>query len=84
MALTKKQMGVIRLIETQLSINLLAHCTATKRRFISVDVSDIDIARKINMIERIGLQYQRYTVEANGYKRIALRLKEDAPDSMQP
>lgn len=72
--LTKRQIGVLDYIKTQINIDLAPLARYVKNKVIGIDVSDPDIGQKVRQIESLGHHQKRYRIESNGYKAIAIIL----------
>jgi len=59
-----------------LSISLLDKVVArlSSRKYITIEIYDLS-ENDVRNIERIGYTTNKYTVDAGGYKMIAIRLK---------
>ena len=74
--ITKKQKELISDIEHLLSISLFDKVVArhSSRKYVTIEIYDLS-ENDVRNIKRIGYTSSRYTIEANGYKMIAIRLK---------
>ena len=71
--LTKKHEELISFIEHMLSISISDKIDVrfTKRKSMTIDIDELK-ENDIRMIEYLGYKYNRYRVEPNGVKKIAL------------
>ena len=75
MELTKKHKEVIEFIENLLNFEIKTNVpNPIKKSFFTLETENYT-DNQINDIIRIGTQYNKYTVQSNGVKKIALMIK---------
>jgi hypothetical protein len=71
--MTKKQHAIIDFIEYQLNILIKSEIKESKKRnYIFLNTENIP-SEKIRIIQSLGIEKNKYSVENNGYKCIALK-----------
>jgi len=73
--MTKKHEELLNLIEYLLSIKVLDKVPSRSysRKCVTIETHDLS-ENELRLIESLGFSTGRYTVEPNGYNRVALRL----------
>ena len=73
--MTKRQKELIGFIDHQLSISLFNKVSErmSSRKYITIETDDIS-DNDLRLVEYLGDKSDKYTIEPNGHKKIAIRL----------